>query len=281
MFLSEGTNLLEAVSNDGARIRATAHGGQLLSWSPSASDFDLLFVSSLASFAPGSAIRGGVPVIFPQFADRGPLQKHGFARNVIWQPVADQPPGQLRFELRANANIRQFWDHEFALSVTMCARGDELSLELNVAGDALSPETMAAFHTYIRVPDVRDAHVAGLEAVPYIDTSAGRRHRSPDGTAIRFGREIDRIYTHGALVDGRAKACRLITPDYEIHVSHAGFTDTVVWNPGPDVAARIGDLGAGEWQHFVCIEGGVITRPLISSPEWSGTQTLRYVPRSP
>ena len=39
-----------------------------------------------AVFAPPKAIRGGIPICFPQFSDFGPLsQQHGFARNQQWE----------------------------------------------------------------------------------------------------------------------------------------------------------------------------------------------------
>lgn len=44
-------------------------------------------MSSKALFQPPKAIRGGAPVCLPQFAKRGPLQQHGFARNVSWELV--------------------------------------------------------------------------------------------------------------------------------------------------------------------------------------------------
>lgn len=43
----------------------------------------MLFISSKAIFQEGKAIRGGIPVIFPQFGP-GPLPQHGFARNMKW-----------------------------------------------------------------------------------------------------------------------------------------------------------------------------------------------------
>lgn len=47
-----------------------------------------LYLSPLSSLA-GPA-RGGVPVLFPQFAQNSSLIKHGFARNLPWVCVYDQ-----------------------------------------------------------------------------------------------------------------------------------------------------------------------------------------------
>lgn len=45
-------------------------------------------MSKNAVFAPPKAIRGGVPVCFPQFSNFGPLgQQHGFVRNKQWRLV--------------------------------------------------------------------------------------------------------------------------------------------------------------------------------------------------
>ena len=45
---------------------------------------ELLFVSKQAVLKPPKAIRGGVPVCFPQFGKLGPLGQHGFARNTTF-----------------------------------------------------------------------------------------------------------------------------------------------------------------------------------------------------
>ncbi len=43
-------------------------------------DVELLYLSPFSSeFKPA---RGGVPVLFPQFANNGALSKHGFVRNL-------------------------------------------------------------------------------------------------------------------------------------------------------------------------------------------------------
>jgi glucose-6-phosphate 1-epimerase len=57
------------------------HGAHLTSWR-TADGRERLFLSDTAAFAPPKAIRGGVPICFPQFGNFGPCPaQHGFARN--------------------------------------------------------------------------------------------------------------------------------------------------------------------------------------------------------
>jgi glucose-6-phosphate 1-epimerase len=67
-------------------------GAQVLSWV--CGGRERLYLSPKALFDGESAIRGGVPVCFPQFNQRGSLPKHGFARNLTWTalPAADGVP---------------------------------------------------------------------------------------------------------------------------------------------------------------------------------------------
>ena len=69
----------------------TLYGAHVCSWRtlapPARAEVspELLFVSSKAIFGPPKAIRGGIPICFPQFSDMGPLEvAHGFARNSEW-----------------------------------------------------------------------------------------------------------------------------------------------------------------------------------------------------
>jgi glucose-6-phosphate 1-epimerase len=82
--LVSGTNGLPKVvlrSSGGSTAEIYLHGATLTRWT-SADGADLLFLSSKADFSPPRAIRGGVPVCWPQFGDMGPVeQQHGFARN--------------------------------------------------------------------------------------------------------------------------------------------------------------------------------------------------------
>ena len=46
---------------------------------------DWLYLSPQADYSPGASIRGGVPVVFPQFSGMGPLPKHGLVRTMTWE----------------------------------------------------------------------------------------------------------------------------------------------------------------------------------------------------
>ena len=63
-------------------------GAQVLSWV--AGGRERLYLSPRAVLDGQAAIRGGIPLCFPQFNQRGPLPKHGFARNLAWSADAAQ-----------------------------------------------------------------------------------------------------------------------------------------------------------------------------------------------
>lgn len=254
--------------NEGASAVVALHGAQVLSWIP-ADGRERLFLSERAVFDGHTAIRGGIPVIFPQFGDRGTLRKHGFARLLDWS-FAGIEDETAAFELR-NSPATAEWPHAFLcrLSIQLSATRLMLALDVENTGDAPLDFT-AALHTYLHVDDITRAHVEGLQGCDYEDSAnSGTLHRQHD-FAVSFDGEVDRIYNDVvaplALHDGLNR----------IDLEQNGFGDTIVWNPGEHLAARIGDLAPGERRHFVCVEAGQVLQPVVLAPgeRWRGSQTL-------
>src|SRR5678816_82938 len=78
----QGLPMVAVTATDGARFEAYLHGAHVTSWRTAGDGDERLFVSSEAHFEDGAAIRGGIPVCFPQFADQGPLPMHGAHQTV-------------------------------------------------------------------------------------------------------------------------------------------------------------------------------------------------------
>ena len=66
----------------GDELTVALHGAHVLSWVSQGRE--RLYLSPHSVMDGHAAIRGGVPVCFPQFNQRGSLPKHGFARNLPW-----------------------------------------------------------------------------------------------------------------------------------------------------------------------------------------------------
>lgn len=252
------------------------HGAQLLSWVP-AGGVEQIYLSPLSKATPGKAARGGVPVCFPQFADRGPLPKHGFVRTSRWEvvgpPLSGAEVAEARFQVDSAA-IAVPWAHSFCLVLHARMGAGWLELELQAANTGRSAyDFTAALHTYLAV-DVRGARVQGLQGCEYEDNLDGLRRQREAGAALTVAGEIDRVYLQvpGALhLEGRAPFAR--------RVVQQGFTDVVVWNPGPAKAAQLGDMPAGDWERMLCIEAAVVGQPVRLAPgkTWSGLQRIELV----
>jgi glucose-6-phosphate 1-epimerase len=237
---------IRLTSVDGSSVSVSMHGGHVISWQTNDGQERLFLSSKASSFG---AIRGGIPVCFPQFATLGPLPKHGYARTSLWRHR-----GGGRFVLDVAPGDWSGFDNACALQVEVTLGPAALTVAFSV--DNVGPKPLVfsgALHTYLRVADVTDARVDGAGETP-----------------IHFGEEFDKSFpnvTEPALLTCGGEPTMLCI--------QTGFPDIVVWNIGPIAGEHMLDLGVGEWQHYVCIEAASLSAVAVPSGErWTATQTL-------
>jgi glucose-6-phosphate 1-epimerase len=270
-----GLPKLALAAADGARAEVYLHGAHVTSWIPVGDAADRLFLSARSHFGPREAIRGGIPVCFPQFAAQGPLPNHGFARVSIWELVragrTDTGAAQAALRLGDSPVTRAQWPHPFALELTVTVTGRTLELRLAVTNAGTTAfEFTGALHTYLRVADVRRAAVRGLQDARYRDKVLGTDGNLETAAALAFDREIDRVY-YAAPEDLAVQE-----PGHGVSVRATGFPDTVVWNPGPQRGASLSDLEQDGYLRMLCVEAAVSRAPVALEPgaRWQGTQRL-------
>lgn len=254
-------------------------GAQLLSWVTGGAE--QLFLSPLAAHDGSTPIRGGIPLCFPQFNQRGPLVKHGFARTLAWQAEAgdarvDGDGLRLALRLRDSDATRAVWPHAFAAELRVLLQPGALTLELAVhnTGDAPLAFT-AALHGYLRVDEITQATLHGFDGLRYWD-AVEDTHPQQQG-ALNFGAELDRVYPRPAQameLQGAGPARLRLTQD-------PAWTETVVWNPGPALCARLADMPADGYRHMLCVEAAAIDAPVVLAPQghWQAAQRLEHLPR--
>ncbi len=255
-------------SSDGAFASISPYGAHVLSWVP-AGDSERLFLSQKSEFRPGIAVRGGVPLIFPQFAGMGILPKHGFARTQLWE-LARRSDESAVFWLSDSGETRQIWPHRFLLEYTVSIAGNRLEMGLSVTNIDVLPFTFsAALHTYLRVADVRSAVVGGLGGLEYINSAMGGKQEHMDSEYVSFSSEVDRIFINSPAEILLTEGVR------QLAIRAEEFPDAVIWNPGPEKCAGLADMELDGYLQFVCIEAAVI-RPKLLNPGaiWRGSQIL-------
>ncbi|HRA52853.1 MAG TPA: D-hexose-6-phosphate mutarotase [Thermoflexales bacterium] len=266
-------------ASGGARAIVWPQGAQVASWIP-AGGSERLFLSQHPSGGPGG-LRGGVPVIFPQFGGFGPLPFHGFARGLVWDLVAaashpddGRPHGpgdgeaMAEFALRDNEATRTLWPHAFRATLSVHAGGPRLRVALGVTNAGAQPFSFtAALHTYIRVADLVQTTLEGLTGLTYLDHQNGDVVRTESEPRVGFSGPVDRIYyaVPGAIV--------VREPERQLWIEATGFPDAVVWTPWNGAVKNLEPDG---FRHFVCVEAAAVRSPITLPPgaRWTGEQTL-------
>lgn len=254
-----------------ARARVALQGAQLLSWVP-ARGGERLFHGTATRYGAGRGIRAGIPVIFPQFADQGPLTRHGWARTSDWSFLGvetdDDTPAAV-FALDDDAPSRAQWPHRYRVRLCVGLDADTLSVALAVENRGDAPFDFAcALHSYLRVTSLAATRLDGLSGRAFRDRSSGETRIDP-APSPRFDGEVDRTYLG---CDGER---RLSDDRTALRIETTGFADTVVWNPGATLAAGLADLAPGEHERFVCVEPACVTPRIALAPGASWRGTLR------
>lgn len=239
-------------------------GAHVTEWVPRAAE-PVLYLSPKAVFAPGKAIRGGVPVLFPWFGPRWDgatfdeahgtrSPAHGFARTSIWtvESVRREQSGEMlaEFSLAPNEVSRALGFDHFRLKLK-CRVGRELHVALHVTNlGTAALEYEEGLHAYFAVADVHPARLEGLAGSTYIDKRDESRRKVLRDERFAFTRDVDHTHLN------TDSALRLHDPAGHriVDIVKTGSLSTVIWNPWTVLSPGFPDLPADGWERFICVE---------------------------
>lgn len=244
-------NSSEDVSEDMQGLRHQALGAQLLQ-AITAQGLPLLYLSPLS--VDGQPARGGVPLLFPQFAQFGPGRKHGFARHQRWTLERAEPQA-LSYGLEVLPGQLDGWPYAARLRLLATLNNEALNLQWWVENTGQTGfEWGGGLHPYWAVSSLETCELLGLEATPGLDNLSGQP-LPPQAEPWRFGPEGMEYLFEGL------PSLQLRTPTHTLHLQGSGFTQWMVWNPGLEGGRGLADLPDQDALRFICIEP-VCARPM-------------------
>ena len=249
-----------AVTTDLCHAVVSQQGAQLLSFRPRGGR-EWLWLSPLANFAPGRAIRGGIPLCLPWFGRHQAgdnLPKHGFCRLRDWTLVAAEASQEqvvLCFEYQSTAADLALFPWRFRAQVEYRLT-DKLAVELSVDNLDDTPMPLSfAMHSYFAVDALPTTTIEGIDGAQYLDNTQGLR-RGQQREALVFGSEVDKVFPG---LGGEQCLRGGAQPRY---VAGRGCDTAIIWNPGPGGPA---DIGA-HFSEFVCLERGMAFDDALDLP---------------
>ncbi|KAK8587083.1 hypothetical protein V6N12_021597 [Hibiscus sabdariffa] len=257
---------LVLTSDQGSEAEIYLFGGCITSWKVPGGR-DLLFVRPDAVFDKKKPISGGIPHCFPQFGP-GPMQQHGFARNMDWSLAeSENVEGNpiVTLELKDSPYSRAMWDFGFQARYKVILNSKSISTELTVTNTDEKPFTFsAALHSYFRA-SITGVSVKGLKGCKTLN-------KDPDPKNPIEGSEERDAITFPGFVD-----CIYLDAPNEVHldnglgavisIKNTNWADAVLWNPHLQMEACYKD--------FVCVENAKIgTIQLEPKHSWIAKQHL-------
>jgi glucose-6-phosphate 1-epimerase len=178
---------------------------------------------------PGQPVRDGVPFLLPQFANQGPLPKHGFVRNLSWKEKRSWQTSSesgVVYALDLDEQTFSVWPYKAGLKLEISVGSRQLSMKLIVINKGASAlEWTGGLHPYWWTPNLLATKVLGFDVGhqnELISDENGIEELFPNKGTLTLIRRKDSVM--------------------ELQVS--GFDEWMVWNPGQVAVKLLTDMPA-------------------------------------
>lgn len=166
VMVVQGKDTVQASLSSGDSVTVYLHGATVTSWMTSDGD-EKLFLSTASALNGTAGIRGGIPVVFPNFGtapknhQTTELPSHGFARNSTWTYAGNTPKEDgtevlLTFTLSStqlSAEYQKDWPHAAELVYTVKLSPDTLTVHFSVENkDTVALDFQFLLHSYLSTP---------------------------------------------------------------------------------------------------------------------------------
>lgn len=243
MIKSNGTISL---SNNIAECKISLWGGNLLSYRPKNEKHDIFWLGDLNKFDNIQAIRGGIPVCWPRFAEEELnhyLPRHGFARLSTWT-LQNINVDETKIEAELSLIPAEKYNVNLVVKLFITITDKlEYRLETTNLGDEefIFSE---ALHAYFNISAIDDIKIEGLKGHRYKNSLDGNFYTLEND--LQINGEFDSIFLE------QASPIKIIDKGFRriILLEKQNSKTTVVWNPAKDLA----EMSPAQYKTFVCVE---------------------------
>ena len=280
----EKVDVLE-ITNKHCHAKLSLFGAHLISFIPNKDRRERLWLSETAVFDKSKAIRGGIPICWPWFADIYPQHQqrenkgqtldspsqypaHGFVRTQDWKVTAiEESDSETKIILQAS-RLGMFGFEKSLSAEVEFTFAEKCTVKLRSKNLSSLPQTLtAALHSYFNVGDISVAAIKGIQG-KYIDKLQGNLLcDSPSQYHIQ--EEVDRI--HLTDENNPMETLRLSFKEatsssiQEMELTQQGHDSVIVWNPWIEKSAKMADMQPEAYKNMLCIETA-ITSPYCLLP---------------
>lgn len=222
--------------------KVALQGAHLFHWQPKHIAQPVLWLSEIEPFKAGNAIRGGVPICYPQFGaglDGMQTPFHGTARISLWELfdyAVDEQGVYLAFQLGGKAKV------EMLLGETAEIRFTHLDTE----------PSQLALHSYFHLADIAETQISGLPTRCF--NSLTQTEQAVENPR-KITENVDCIYT----LEHPLSMIEDLGSQRVIQIEHGNASEIVLWNPWHKPTGGMSEQG---YRTMVCVETARIHRLL-------------------